>query len=431
MRKPHRNLATDLRGATRMAVSAISGITGLVEALHGTIARKYSRSAGRVVGGAIDGVKDAVYKSIRGIAHGVGTGLDLALGAIEQALGRTESSPIRESMVAALNGVLGDYLTSSGNPLAIAMQMRREGRPLVLTREGLTPAIAVPSAKVVVLVHGLCMNDLRWNRGGHDHGAALERDLSYTAVYLRYNSGLHVSSNGRELACMLEALVAAWPVPITELSIVAHSMGGLVARSACHYAAISGCSWLGMLRKMVFLGTPHQGVPLERVGHWLELLWDKTPYTAPFGRLGKVRSAGITDLRYGFLVDEDWQGRDRFAKDAAPRSAPALPQGVMCFAIAATLGRARAPLRDRLIGDGLVPVPSALGQGGDAPLLAIPASHQHIVYAANHLDLLSRLAVYRQIRSWLASTEGGSVLQSDPVPGSIPRGELPAETAIS
>ena len=414
MRKPDRNLATDLRGASRMAVSAISGITSLVEALHGAIARTYTRSAGRVVGGAIDGVKDAVYQSIRGVTHGIGTGLDRALGAVGRTLGRSESSPIRESMVAALNGVLGDYLASSDNPLAITMHLRRDGRTLVLTREGLTLAIAVPRAKVVVLVHGLCMNDLRWNRKGHDHGAALERDLSYTAVYLHYNSGLHVSSNGRELAGMLEALVAAWPVPITELSIVAHSMGGLVARSACHYAAISGCSWPGKLRKMVFLGTPHQGVPLERVGHWLELLWDKTPYTAPFGRLGKVRSAGITDLRYGFLVDEDWQGRDRFAKDAPPRSPPALPEGVMCFAIAATLGSARAPLRDRLIGDGLVPVPSALGQNGDSLLPAIPASHQRTVYGANHLDLLSRLAVYRQIRSWLAATEGGPELQSVP-----------------
>jgi hypothetical protein len=164
-----------------------------------------------------------------------------------------------------------------------------------------------------------------------------------------------------------------------------------------------------MLRKIVFLGTPHQGVPLERVGHWLELLWDKTPYTAPFARLGKLRSAGITDLRYGFLVDEDWRGRDRFAKDAGPPSRPALPEGVLCYAIAATLGRAKAPLRDRLIGDGLVPVPSALGQDGDPQLsLAFPASRQRIFYGANHLDLLSRLAVYRQIRSWLDPTQGGS-----------------------
>jgi pimeloyl-ACP methyl ester carboxylesterase len=408
MGKPERNLATDLRGASRMAVNAITGITSLIEALHAAIDKKYTRSAGRVVGGAIDGVKDAVYQSIRGVTRGIGTGLDRALGAIGQALGQSDSSPIRESMVAALNGVLGDYLASSGNSLAITMHMRRDGETLALTRDGLIEAIAVPSAKVVVLVHGLCMNDLRWNRKGHDHGAALERDLSYTAVYLRYNSGLHVSANGRELASMLETLVAAWPVSIAELSIVAHSMGGLVARSAYRYASIAGCSWPHKLRKMVFLGTPHDGVPLERVGHWLELLWDKTPYTAPFGRLGKLRSAGITDLRYGFLVDEDWQGRDRFAKDAGPRSPQALPEGVMCFAIAATLGRAKAPLRDRLIGDGLVPVPSALGQHSDPRLtLALPASHQRIVYRANHLDLLSRLAVYRQIRSWLASTEGG------------------------
>jgi hypothetical protein len=272
-----------------------------------------------------------------------------------------------------------------------------------LSRGALAAAIAAPSSKVTVLVHGLCMNDLRWTRNGHDHGAALERDLGFTAVYLHYNSGLHVSTNGREFAKMLDALAAAWPVPLAEFCIISHSMGGLVARSAHHYASAAGCLRSGKLRAMVFLGTPHQGVPLARVGEWLERLWDKTPYTAPFARLGRLRSSGIADLRHGYLRDEDWQGRDRITRDSVLRAPLALPADVPCFAIAATLGRARAPLRERLIGDGLVPVPSALGQHRDRRFaLTFPASHQRIVYGANHLDLLNRDAVYHQIRRWLA-----------------------------
>ncbi|HEY1314084.1 MAG TPA: hypothetical protein VGE92_09405 [Steroidobacteraceae bacterium] len=396
---------SDLRGASRLAVNAVTGITDLVKALHSAIAKKYTRFAGPIVGEAINGVTDAVYKSIGDVTRGIGAGLDRALEAIGPVLHRLDSSPTREALVAALNGVLGDYLAKSENSLAISMHLRRRGQPLELNREALAASIGEPSTKVVVLVHGLCMNDLRWTRKGHDHGASLERDLSFTAVYLHYNSGLHVSTNGREFANMLDALAAAWPVPLAEVCVIAHSMGGLVARSAHHYASKAGYGWPRKLRAMVFLGTPHDGVPLARVGQWLERLWDKTPYTAPFARLGKLRSSGIADLRHGYLRDEDWQGRDRLAEECAPRAPLALPEGVECFAIAATLAHARAPLRERLIGDGLVPVPSALGQCREPGFtLAFPASHQRIVYGVSHLDLLSRAVVYSQIRQWLGWT---------------------------
>ncbi len=393
---------SDLRGASRLAVHAVTGITGLVEALHGAIARKYTRLAGPVLGSTIDGVTDAVYQSIRGVTRSIGAGLDHALGAIDPVLHRLESSPTREALVAALNGVLGDYLVESKNSLAISMHLRRHGQPLEMTRGALAAAIAEPSSKVVVLVHGLCMNDLRWARKGHDHGVALERDLGFTAVYLHYNSGLHVSTNGREFANMLGALAAAWPVPLEKLCIIGHSMGGLVARSAHYYASAAGYRGSGKLHAMIFLGTPHQGVPLARTGQWLERLWDKTPYTVPFARLGKLRSSGIADLRRGYLRDEDWQSPERLAQGCVSRTPLALPADVKCFAIAATLAHARAPLRERLIGDGLVPVPSALGQHRDPRFaLAFPESHQRIIYGANHLDLLNRAVVYQQIRRWL------------------------------
>jgi len=311
--------------------------------------------------------------------------------------------------------VVGDYLAESGNSLAITMRLRRGGAALELTRDGITAAIDAPRAKIVVLVHGLCMNDLRWERDGHEHGAALERDLSYTAVYLHYNSGLHISTNGQEFSRLLESLVAGWPVPIVELAIVAHSMGGLLARAAYQYASSEGRKWRRYPGKIIFLGTPHHGVPLERAGHWLEVICDKSPFTAPLAQLGKVRSAGITDLRHGYILDENWQGQDRFAKGADTRSPVPLPEDIQCFAIAATLGSARAPLRVRLIGDGLVPVASALGMHRDARLsLAFTASHQWTVYRANHLDLLSRTDVYERIRGWFE--ESACVARSASLP---------------
>jgi len=401
MTKVIRNHITDLRGISRMVVDAISGSIGLVEAMHMNIARKPTRLAGAIVGGALNGTTSIVYKSIRGVTRAVGGGVDLALGAVAPALGQIESSPAREAVIAALNGVLGDYLVETGNPLAVPMHLRREGKPLEVTREGLAAATRVPSSKVLVLVHGLCRNDRRWERDGHNHGAELARDLSYTAAYLNYNTGLHISTNGRAFAQMLEELVAAWPVPLNEVSILAHSMGGLVARSAHQYASVAGHVWPRKLRKLVFLGTPHHGVPLERAGHWFELLLEKTPYTAPFALLGRVRSAGITDLRHGYLLEEDWKGRDCSAdRSDSCRSLP-LPRRVQCYTIAASIGDAPSPRRDQLIGDGLVPVASALGDHRDSRRrLAFPRSHRWTARGTSHLGLLCSGQVYERIRGW-------------------------------
>jgi hypothetical protein len=284
----------------------------------------------------------------------------------------------------------------------VTMQLRRGGKPLELTREGLAAAIPNPSRKVLILVHGLCRDDRRWRRDGHDHGVELARDLAYTVAYLNYNTGLHVSTNGRTLAQMLEALVGAWPVRLEEVSILAHSMGGLVVRSAHHYASVAGHAWPRTLRKLVFLGTPHHGAPLERAGQRVHLLLEKTPYIAPLTLLGKVRSAGITDLRHGYVHEEDWNGHDRFANRADSRRPLPLPKGVRCYTIAAAIGHASAPRRDLLIGDGFVSVPSALGDHPDPRLkLRFPPSHQWTARGTSHFGLLSGGQVYARIRDWL------------------------------
>ena len=404
MSKAHGSHISDLRGASRLAIDAAAGLTGLVEAIHANVARTPTKLGGPIVGGAVNGITGLVYRSIRGVTRAVGGSLDLALRAVPPALEEMESTPARERMVAVVNGVLGDYLAATDNPLAITMRMRREGKPLVLSREGLAAAMPNTSAKLLVLVHGLCMNDLQWARDGHNHGAALAQDLGYMPVYLHYNTGLHVSTNGRAFADALEALVAAWPVPLEELAIVAHSMGGLVTRSAHEIGTAAGHRWPQVLRKLVFLGTPHHGAPLERGGHWIDTVLGKTPYIAPLERLGRIRSAGITDLRHGSVHDEDWQGRDRFAHGKDPRRPLPLPRDVRCYAIAGTIGGAKAPLRDQVLGDGLVPVPSALGQHRDARFtLAFPKSHQWIAGGTSHFDLLGRAAVYGRIRKWLAA----------------------------
>jgi pimeloyl-ACP methyl ester carboxylesterase len=391
---------SDLRGMSRLAFDAIAGLIGMVETMHGNIGHRglFAPRSGEKT----SGITRLVYRSIRGVTHLAGASVDAALALLDPILAAGDPTPGREAARAALNGVLGDHLAATANPLAIPMRLRRNGQPLQPDKESLAAALTPLSSRLAVLVHGLCLSDRQWHRDGHDHGAALSGYMGYTTVYLHYNTGLHISINGRAFADLLQALAAGWPVPLEELVIIGHSMGGLVARSACHYGAAAGHDWPRRLRKLIFLGTPHHGAPMERGGQWLHLALEKSRYTAAFTHLGRIRSAGITDLRYGALLDGDWQDRDRFEHRGDTRHAVPLPDGVQCFAIAASIGSEAGDLRGQLLGDGLVPLRSALGQHEELHrALPIPERQRWIGRAMNHFDLLSRRDVYEQMRLWL------------------------------
>ena len=410
--KPRHLHAADLRGLGRLAIDATIGVTSLVETMHHNISR-VPGPLGKPTQKPAKGITGFVYRSIRGVTRLVGGGVDLALAQLVPLLGTARSTPEREAVVAALNGVMGDHLAATGNPFAIPMRLRRQGEPLEITRQALAKAIPRAGGRILLLAHGLCMSDLQWERNGHDHGASLVADAGiappFTPLYLHYNTGLHISTNGRELDALLEALVKAWPVAVEEIAILAHSMGGLVSRSAIHYGRLARHRWPAQVSRIVFLGSPHDGAPLERGGHWVDVLLDGSPYTTAFSRLGKLRSAGITDLRHGSLLDEDWAGKDRFA--AAPRSGAKrhdlpLPAGVPCYAIAASLSRKSGGTEARLLGDGLVPVRSALGRGrtAAAAALAFPPDRQWIGHGMNHLDLLDRRSVYGRVKRWMTES---------------------------
>ena len=266
MRPNAANISTDLRGIGSLTIRAVTGITDMVETLHYTITSS-SRTSGTFESYRTRGVTGMVYRNIRAVTELVGVGIDVVFDRLSLVIGEKESSPAREAILSALNGVLGDHLVAANNPLAIPMEFRRDGKPL--NTQALFEAIGQSDGRLVILVHGSCMNDLQWNRGGHDHGAALARDLGFAPVYVRYNSGLHISENGRMFSDLLESITVQSPRPLT-IYIIAHSMGGLVSRSAFHYGRVSGHTWPNSLQKLVFLGTPHHGAPLEKGGNWID-----------------------------------------------------------------------------------------------------------------------------------------------------------------
>lgn len=399
--------AADLRGAARLGTEAVAGLASLVEAMHARIVSlpRIPGLAGRAaVEERTGGLTGLVYETVRGVTHLAGGTVDALLGWLGPALATADPHqpprPEREAILAALNGVLGDHLATTDNPLAIRMQFRHAGRPVELERHALRNRIGGATPKLLVLLHGLCMNDLQWQRAGHDHGEALARELGYTPVHLHYNSGLSISTNGRILARLMEGLYSAWPQPVERLVMLGHSMGGLVARSAIHHGAQmqrGGLRWPGRVDDLICLGTPHQGAPLERAGHGLDLLLGAAPYAAPLARLGRLRSAGINDLRLGNILASPAGG-----DGPVPAERVGLPGSSRCHAIAASLGPAAGSIKARLLGDGLVPVASALGQHRKPEnSLGFAPDRQAVVYETGHLDLLSSPAVYELLRGWL------------------------------
>jgi pimeloyl-ACP methyl ester carboxylesterase len=279
--------------------------------------------------------------------------------------------------------VYGDHLELTANPLALTMTLLRHG----VRVDAAQPAHAVPGAtgRIMVAIHGLCLNEQHWGRAGEDWLAQVACKRGQTLLFLRYNSGRPIDANGRSLAALLETLVAHWPVPLQQLTLVGHSMGGLVARSAIHHGSRERNGWRSSLRQLFTLGTPHHGAPLERGGNRLDYVLELSPYAAPFTTLARARSAGITDLRYGSVTAD--------ADEFVP-----LPEDVECHALAATLGTRRGLLADKLVGDGLVPLDSALGRHKlPERTLAIPSAHQWIGYEMGHLDLLGHPAVQVQL----------------------------------
>ena len=418
---------SDIQGLSQLATQGVLGVTGLAESVQGNVYKAVAAPFGLLGSRFVDaaqgatgvkagGITSLVYGGVKGITRLAGGTVNAAIAKaaplVAQRFGTPTSSPEREATLAAINGVLGDQLLATANPLAITMSFRLNGEPLAIDPLSLAQRLPNASNKLLVVLHGLCMNDLQWttgrkNDGGYNHADAVATELGYTPVYLHYNTGLHTSINGQQFASLLEQLVKAWPQPVEELSLLAHSMGGLVSRSACYVAEQAGMAWRSKLKNIVFLGTPHHGAPLERVGNWLDTTLGSNAVTKPFAAIGQIRSSGITDLRYGHVLESSWlvDGKelDRFVRSPDSREPLALPAGVNCFTVAATTSIAASALKDALIGDGLVPLRSALGQHDEAlHCLNFEPDKQWTAYATNHMALLSRPEVGAQVVKWLS-----------------------------
>jgi pimeloyl-ACP methyl ester carboxylesterase len=376
----------ELAALTRLTLDELGGAVAGVGRVHKAIADRAFGARATPARVVHDAIARRVYGGLRSGASVLGRGAELAVG--DRA--PLAAQPLGAGVLAAIDGLIGDVLEAERPALAAPMSIRVGGRPVA---PGEVPD---PSPRVAVFVHGLMETEFSWGR--EPYGDRLE---GWTPVYIRYNSGRHISENGASLDELLEALAAEWPVAVERIALVGHSMGGLVARSAAHRASLRGAAWVGHVTHLVSLGTPHMGAPLEQSVHYLSAALAALPETQPFGAFFRRRSSGIRDLRQGSLVDADWRDCDRDALRARACDEVALLEGATHCFVSATLTRDPGHPVGRLLGDCLVLVPSASGRSRTRRLAFRDEDGLHIG-GASHFALLRHPQVYEQLRTWLA-----------------------------
>lgn len=335
---------------------------------------------------AHDAITHGVYSAVR---HG-GTAALSAAGVAERLMVDADAPPSKAQQLgrSALNGVFGDALAQAGNALAVRMSLHQHGNELTLTPESL----AELRPRVAVFIHGLACDETSWlaqggAQGGKrdsDYGSSLERNLGISAIYLRYNTGLAVDDNAQALSDLLEQLVQAAPARLRELTLIGHSMGGLVARRACAIATSSSATWQRRIGSIICLGTPHQGSGWEKLGHFAAAALNVSTVTQPLARLANARSQGIQDLRRGL--------KTKVAFELTREPPLRLLTGSLTDDTSSLMGK----IAGSVLGDGLVAQYSAADDGltGDVQRLHLAG--------VGHMALLHDARVEVALRSWLA-----------------------------
>lgn len=401
----------EIRSLADLAGEGTHVLTSLVRDTHSGIARRVFGSIGPVSkpveivhNTAAAATYYAVDRALRAGLRGAGALAAEARGSDDDET--VEADPRVAGFIAAVNGIYGDELTERGNGFALTMQVRRRGNPIALDANDIAAAFPEATGRIAVFLHGWCMTESSWWRRPRDgeeaspYGARLRDELGFTPVYLRYNTGLHISDNGKSLAALIDRLQARWQVPVEELALIGHSMGGLVARSACHYGTQHQHGWPDAVSHVVCLGSPHLGADLEKGVNAASWALARLPETEGIAAFLNARSSGTKDLRYGALLDEDWcdGDPDEFLRDRC-NEVPFLPHAVYHF-VATSAGPGAV---GAVFGDRLVRHHSASGNGKTRKVPFDP-DHGLTLTGLHHFDLLNHAEIYAKLRHWLGQS---------------------------
>ena len=402
---PNGNAADDWSGLGHLVTLTVQRLTDPVEGMHRAISDRWFRLGGtkiQPVAQAYQTVTAGIYGSVRGVGWAVGSAL--ALGA--EVVQRTRPVPVLwrsgpgSRVQAIANGVWGDRFVGMGSPLSVKMAFRdHAGDPIDLDPVSIVSSIERPAPRLAVLIHGLAETEAIWrtSTAAEAEGWSLEAALAedgITPLLLRYNSGRSISENGEALAALLDRVTTAWPVPIEEVVLIGNSMGGLVARRAVQTGHDGQLGWTAAVRRLVTVGSPHLGSPLEKLAAGASRALRLVPETRPLSHFLESRSEGIKDLRSGAINDDEAR-----AGRSMERFVSSQPVGVEHFFIAGVVTADVEHPLGMMVGDLIVREKSATGRGRTRSV----ESKETVVLGGNrHFDLARNPDVIGQIRMWLS-----------------------------
>ncbi|MFL6089749.1 MAG: esterase/lipase family protein [Aeromicrobium sp.] len=378
-------------------------IVGTVRDVHKAISKRvFDATGGRLPESLHDAIVTSVYGAISGM-------LRLSSGSVRSLASKGVGRPVEETklgrtIVAAVNGLIGDELRMLDDPQAIVMSVRKEGGDVPVSPWPVGEMFRDASGHIVVFLHGLCENDESW---GSTYSRRILDDTDGTPVFIRYNTGLRVSENGKHLDWLIRQLVDSWPTRATRITLVGHSMGGLVVRAATNHATASGQTWQHLVRDVICLGTPHTGAALEKAAHMGSRVLHFFPESRPFSKILNTRSPGILDLRHGYITKEEWEGQDLTRLWGLDRIAAApLPNAEYHFVVA-TLGATKRHPFSRVLGDLLVHFSSAAGLGRTGPV--IDGARLEYLPSTHHFALLNSPQVADWLVNWLTARDAAAL----------------------
>jgi len=342
--------------------------------------------------GRVTGSRGAFHRGIAGAVYGgLGLGLRAASTGLDKVAAtgagpRLEDGARGRFVSSAVNGLIGDKLVAERPQLAIPMAVRLNGADVDLGPGALAAAYPAATGRLVLFLHGLCENESYFQRHRERTGttyAEMLAGLGWTPLMLRANTGLPLRANGAALTALVQRVVDGWPVPVTRIALVGHSLGGLVIRAAGAVADDVDEPWRDKVSDVITLGTPHLGAPIAwGIGHGSRGL-GRVPETAAFGRILDWRSQGVHDLVAGLAED-----------------VPPLPQARYRLVAATLTASPRHPVGD-VVGDLLVRPRSAVGRDRRGRELFPDADVLHLG-RTDHFGLLNHPEVHRAMRDWLA-----------------------------
>jgi len=377
--------AADWQGLGDLIAIGTERLTRPVEGVHRAITDRWAALAGPW-GAPVRHVSRAfaspVYASIRLIGSGVGrtVGFVATTEAGSKHLRPLWKSRLGGGVQSFVNGLWGDEFERQQSQLSIEMSIRSEdGYPIGADARSLVEVFPEATPRLVVLLHGLGDTEDIW-RPKEGKGALAETliDHSFNPLLVRYNSGRSLADNGKDLSRLLEEVVGNWPIAVDDISLIGHSMGGLVARSCLLAAHHAGHRWRDRAGHIVTVGTPHLGAPIEKSVNWMSRGLAYATVSRPIGEFVNQRSAGIKDLRMGLKEDTDPAVEHHF--------------------VAGTVTSKPDRLLGRLVGDLVVPVRSATGASRKTP--GSPGEVR-VLGGRNHRDLIHDPSVHEEILIWL------------------------------